>query len=368
MPAGLRTISIRGFKSIAELEELELRRLNVLIGANGAGKTNFVDFFRLLRAIADESLQKFLHQHGGVDSFFFLGPRHTRAITAELSFGQNRYAFTLEPTADGEALLAEERTMYEGGGTWSVISQGVRESVLETLKDAKSRWGDYPGVEHYVYAAVSSWIVYHFHDTSMLAPMRRDQPVRDRKRLRPDAANIAAFLLHLAEESPGSYGLIRDAIRLIAPYFDDFLLEPEAKGNGEVVRLEWHQKGSDFPFQPHQLSDGTLRFMCLATALLQPKPPETIVIDEPELGLHPYAITLLAELVKAASERTQVILSTQSPTLLDHFEPGDIIVVRREENASVFERLEEPALSDWLDEYSVGELWQKNVVRGGPAE
>lgn len=367
MPAGLSQISLRGFKSIAELEGLDLRPLNVLIGANGAGKTNFVDFFRLLRGLADENLQKFLIQHGGADGFFFLGPQHTREISAELAFGSNRYAFTLEPTADG-ALLGLERTIFVGGGGWRTISQGVRESVLKERKDLPSKWGPYPSVEHYVYESVSSWLVYHFHDTSMLAPMRRDQPLRDRKRLRPDASNIAAFLLHLKLEAAGCYGLIRDSIRLIAPYFEDFLLEAEAKGNEEVVRLEWIQKGSDFPFQPHQFSDGTLRFICLATALLQPDPPATIVIDEPELGLHPFAITLFSELVKAASERTQVILSTQSPTLLDHFEPHDVVVVRREENASVFERLDGRELEEWLDDYTVGELWQKNVVRGGPAE
>ena len=130
--------------------------------------------------------------------------------------------------------------------------------------------------------------------------------------------------------------------------------------------MEWKQAGSDFPFQPHHLSNGTLRFICLATALLQPQLPATIVVDEPELGLHPYAISMLADLIQSASKRTQVIISTQSPTLLDYFEPEHVIVVNREKGHSIFERLDAQQLSQWLDEYSVGELWQKNVVRGGP--
>jgi predicted ATPase len=196
--------------------------------------------------------------------------------------------------------------------------------------------------------------------------MRRDQPVRDWTPFRQDASNIASFLLDLRDDEPGSYELIRDTIRLIAPFFDDFLLRPKTKGPNELVRLEWRQKGSDFPFQPYQLSDGTIRFVCLATALLQPEPPAAIVIDEPELGLHPYAISILADMIKSASERTQVIVSTQSPTLLDYFEPEDVIVVNRKNGRSTFERLDAANLSEWLDDYSVGELWQKNVVRGGP--
>jgi predicted ATPase len=197
--------------------------------------------------------------------------------------------------------------------------------------------------------------------------MRRDQPLRDWERLRHDASNIAPFLAHLEQEEPDAYALIRDTVRLIAPFFDDFLLRPVKRGSEEQVRLEWRQKGTDFPFQPNHLSDGTMRFICLATALLQPNPPATIVIDEPELGLHPYPISMLADLINSASERTQVILSTQSPTLLDYFEPEQIVVVSRQEGRSTFERLDPQALAGWLEDYSVGELWQKNVVRGGPS-
>jgi predicted ATPase len=217
-----------------------------------------------------------------------------------------------------------------------------------------------------IYESVSSWVVYHFHDTSMLAPMRRDQSVRDRQQLRPDASNIAALLLYLREKHAEACSLIRDAVRMIARFLDDFVLRPEEKGGQELVRLEWSQKGSDFPFQPSQLSDGTIRFICLATALLQPDPPATILIDEPELGLHPYAIALLADLIQSATERTQVIISTQSPALLDRFNAEDVIVVTREQARSEFKRLDPSALKEWLEEYSVGELWQKNVVDGVP--
>jgi predicted ATPase len=105
----------------------------------------------------------------------------------------------------------------------------------------------------------------------------------------------------------------------------------------------------------------------LTTALLQPNPPSTIIIDEPELGLHPYAVEILAELIAATAKKTQLIISTQSPSLVDYFEPGNIVVVNRKDGASVFNRLNKDALSSWLNDYSLGELWRKNIVTGGPA-
>lgn len=362
----LKSMTIHGFKSIEQLDEFPVNKLNVLIGANGSGKSNFVDFFRMLRALADESFQSFVNEQGGGDGLFFLGPKKTPRITAQLEFGLNVYDFTLEPTASGAVQVKQERVKFTGGGGFATLSSGSMESQLKSSKDDPAVFGHGLGVPHHVYRAVSNWTVYHFHDTSALSPMRRDQSVRDWERFRHDASNITPFLMNLSAARPDSYTLIRDTVRLIAPFFDDFLLRPQMRGTEEQVRLEWRQKGTDFPFQPNQLSDGTIRFVCLATALLQPNPPATIVIDEPELGLHPYAISILADLIKSASERTQVIVSTQSPTLLDHFAPEEIVVVNRQNGRSTFDRLEAEELAGWLEDYSVGELWQKNVVRGGP--
>lgn len=365
----LSRLTIQGFKSIELLEQFELDRLTVLIGANGSGKSNFVDFFRLLRRMAEEGLQAFL-QTRGADGLFYLGPKYTRAIKSRLEFGENVYEFDLVPAADGKLFVSDERVQYTGGkgpGGLRSIGKGNPESRLKALKDEPARMGQERGMPGYVYDAVSSWVVYHFHDTSLLAPMRREWSTRDYSQLRPEADNIAAYLLRLRTAFPDRYNVIRDTVRLIAPFLDDFVLRPDVRGEDEVVRLEWQQKGSDFPFQPSQFSDGTLRFICLATALQQVNPPAAIIIDEPELGLHPYAISILADLINAATQRTQVILATQSPVLLDHFEPESIVVVNRKEGHSSFERLDADALKEWLEEYSVGELWQKNVVQGSPS-
>lgn len=367
MSRAVDKLTVKGFKSIRSLEDFHLRKLNILIGANGAGKSNFVSLFTLLRAIATQELELAVKKGGGADVQLFLGPKITKKIEVELHFGVNGYRFSLEPTADNRLVFSDERVLFSGafGPTRESLGRGHFESKLKDLKEAPGATAQH-GIPYYVFRSVESWTVYHFHDTSESAPVRRQGTSRDYEKLRPDAANLAAFLLHLRERDSQRYELIRESIRLVVPFFDDFRLRPEGLGKDTVVQLEWSQRGSDYPFHPSQLSDGTLRFICMTTALLQPRPPATMLFDEPELGLHPYALSVLAGLLRQAATRTQVIVSTQSTTLIDHFDPEDVVVVDRKEGASTFDRLESRDLEEWLKQYSLGELWEKNVVEGGP--
>lgn len=364
--AALKKITLKGFKSIESLVDFELGNLNVLIGANGAGKSNFVDFFRMVRAMAQAGFQGFILKAGGADGFFYQGPRHTGQISARLEFGISAYEFKLWAIADGGIIIDDEGVEHEG------VSPGIRggetrESFLAKLKDGQCiLCPECPDIYRYIYEGIISWTVYHFHDTTDSAGMRRPQPAYDNEFLRPDASNIAAFLLQLREKHKGSYDLIRDTVRLIAPFFDDFILKPETMGPEEKVKLAWRQKGSDFPFQPFHLSDGTIRFICFATALLQPDLPAAIVIDEPELGLHPQAIGMLAGLVKSASAQTQVIVATQSADFISHFQPEDIVVISRANGRSVFARPDVDELRHWLEDYSIADLYEMDVLRAGP--
>lgn len=372
----LDEVTIRGFKSIRKLESLELKSLNVMIGANGAGKSNFIDLFRLLRAmmklslpgLINSNLVSYIRNGGGIDSFLFGGAKTTEVIEIEVSFGSNAYRFKLKPTAGGEDVSIEDEERYYERGTsgWWHMGGGYTDPRLLKEKDEPGAVGQ-KSVAYYIYNAIDSWRIYHFHDTSRRSGMRRYEIVEDDSFFRFDAANIAPFLLRLREEEEDTYKEIVSAVRLVTPFFDDFLLKPRKRGEKKEINLSWRQKGSDYPMQPYHFSDGTLRFACLATALLQPDPPSTIIIDEPELGLHPYAIEILAELVKAAATRTQVILSTQSPPLVDSFDPEDIITVYREKGASKFKRLNSSEFSQWLENYALGELWRKNVIAGGPS-
>ena len=368
----IKKLTIEGFKSIRKLEDFPLRALNVLIGANGVGKSNFVGFFRLLREMVEQRLQLALATtEGGADACLYLGPKVTREFAAKLYFGHNGYEFSLLPTPDNRFVFSNETTVFRGNRF--SLGSGHPEAKLKDKKDEQGFSGARHGVPHHVYNSISSWVVYHFHDTSLSASVRRPRALNDNEVFRPYAENLAPFLFRIQQEHPASYSRIRDVVRLAAPFFDDFNLRP-IPATPDMIQLEWRQRDSDYPFRAHQLSDGTLRFVCLATALLQPTPPPTVIFDEPELGLHPYALTLLGNLFNQVAEPSggqilkQVIISTQSALLLNEFAPEDVIVVERTNGESTFRRVDSTHLSEWLEEYTLGELWQKNVLGGRPQE
>lgn len=364
MGNSLDKLTIKGFKSIQDLEDLELTNLNVIVGANGSGKSNFISFFKMLRALIDGNLNRFVKGCGGAGDLLFNGRKITQKMEFETRFGSRGFRFKLVPTPKDACAIEDEARYYSGGttGWWNLgdSEDGKSRMVMEVV-DKRSD-GSY---SQWIYDAISSWQIYHFHDTSATASMRHYEIVQDNKNLRTDASNIGPFLLKLKRKHPCEYKEILNAVRLVTPFFNDFILESEERGAKEMVNISWMQKGSDFPMQPYHLSDGSIRFICLAAALLQPNPPSAIIIDEPELGLHPSAIVILAELIQVASQKTQIIVATQSPALLDQFSINDIIVVNRKDGASIFERLKEEDFNVWLENYSVGELWTKNVIVGG---
>lgn len=357
-------IVLRGYKSIKECD-LELRDLNILIGPNGAGKSNFIGFFRLLRHLLDEELQLYVSVQGGPDALLHFGRKATPEMGAEVYFGQSSYIFALAATQDNRMTFTKEEFYApEGGGRRGTGAGNFEETVSKYLKDAK---GSIRDVYERTVLPMRRWRVYHFHDTGDSAKVKQLHGINDNDYLRPDASNLAAFLYRLKRKHTKRYQQIVKTVRLAAPFFGDFHLRPHLE-NDEQIELEWVERGHDTPFKAHMLSDGTLRFICLATVLLQPSKlrPATILIDEPELGLHPYAIRLLASLLRQASAKRQIIVSTQSTDLLSEFETEDIVVVDLREGVSDLHRLDQEDLGEWLKEYSLGELWKKNVLGGRP--
>lgn len=361
----LDKIRVAGFKSIRD-QEIRLRSLNVLIGANGAGKSNFIAVFRLLNDILSENLQLSVAKTGGADRLLYFGRKQTEEILLDLQFGKNGYRCQLVPTAEDSLIFQDERVYFRGPGYSEPYEDSLGTGHKETALWRKIKGTSRVTIADHVVRAIKSWKIYHFHDTSDSARIKQTGDLDDNERLRPDAGNLAAFLYRLQETREGVYRNIVDTIRLVAPFFGGFNLRPDPL-NPRKIRLEWQERGSDGYFDAHALSDGTLRFISLATLLLQPKPPTTVLIDEPELGLHPYAITVLAELFRSAAERTQLLVSTQSVTLVNQLEPEDVIVVDREGRESLFRRLGEEEIAAWLDDYALGELWEKNVLGGRPS-
>lgn len=352
----LSKVAIKGYKSIKECN-LTLKRINVLIGSNGAGKSNFISAFTLLQSILKKELQLYTQQCG-VNSLFYNGRSTTDQIYFEVFFENNSYGFYLMPTDDNRIIFKKE--FYGWGDIESKVASAHEESQWEK--------GVPNGIDKYVRPILQKkmWRVYHFHDTSRTAKVKQEHNISNNQSLLFDASNLAAFLYRLKHNYEKSYNEIVETIRLITPYFGDFMLEPK-ESNDELIVLRWHQKGCEDVFNASQLSDGTLRFICLTTLLLQPSElqPATIIVDEPELGLHPYAITMFAEMVKQVSSKKQIIISTQSVELLNEFDVEDVVVVNKDnDGSSKFSRLNEDELKDWLDDYSLGDLWQKNILGG----
>lgn len=350
------SISVSGYKSIRELKDFQLNNLNVLIGANGAGKSNFIGFFKLIVQILDEQLQKAVGMTGGPDALLHFGRKTTDMLAVEICFGSFPYKFELIPTSDNRMMFNSEKVSNHGD--IEVFSSGYFESQANLY---------HPSAQFNGLDALRRLRVYHFQDTSDTAKVKQIHPTNDNLRLKPDAANLAPYLRMIKEKHAAHHQRIVETIRLVMPFFDDFVHRP---GDPDYVELEWTEKNDpDTPFKAHRLSDGSLRFICLVTLLLQPSSllPDTILIDEPELGLHPYAIAVLADIFKQVAEDRQLIVSTHSVELINELSPEDVIVVENQQGESIFKRLSTEDLAGWLkDDYSLGELWTRNILGGRP--
>jgi len=358
----LTRLEIYGYKSIKSLD-LELKSLNIIIGANGVGKSNFISFFKFMKKIVDKDLQLYVAQQGGANKILHFGTKKTDSLQFSLHFPPNQYSCTLIPNYNDGLIFKEEIVYFTKNNEFKeerLVKGGESESKLPKL----TRFY-FHSISGHIIKNLQDWKLYHFHDTSTTAKVKQTCNINDCEVLASDGANLSAFLMCIREYNPKSYKQIVKTIQRVAPFFHDFILEPE-RYNQDTIKLKWKHKGTDDYFDANDLSDGTLRFILLTTLLLQPNLPTIILLDEPELGLHPFALKLLASMFRKVSRKTQIIASTQSVTLADEFDIEDLIVVDRVDNHSEFKRLDAKDYEKWLEEYSLGDIWQKNLIGGVP--
>jgi len=361
----LKHIKVKGFKSIYNLD-LPMEQINILIGANGAGKTNFISIFTFLSHLSQGKLKSYVAGEGGAERFFHFGSRNTESIVLDIQVGMNGYHVEFTPNFDDDSLVFSKEycTIDSSGRTWKLDSRNG-ESGFRACTSS-----DY--VARYTQEYLEKCRVYHFHDASNQAKFKKTNKLSNRSYLEKDAANIAPFLYFLknstSEKYYESYRQIVSAVASVAPFFHDFYLEPSGEEGDRSILLRWTHKDHDDPFSANVISDGTARFICLATLFLQPEflRPDTIILDEPELGLHPAALTVLADIIYAVSKKTQVICSTQSVAFANLFKPENFIVTDAIGGASKFKRLNSTDLEIWLDEYGMGDIWAKNLIGGRP--
>ena len=348
----LKKIKISGYKSLKEMD-LEFHNMNILIGSNGAGKSNLLAFFEMLLAIKNYSFQNFVTEQGGANILLYNGRKVTSSIKFALYNTDNMFHAIIQAKAGDRLYFASQGLFDCEKQTNFYVANGFDERKDDGILKQ--------------FSVLQDIGVYHFHDTSVSSPIKASCDINDNIELASDGRNLAAILYRLKATELDVYERIVETIRLTAPYFQDFVLR-ENPLNPHSMRLEWKKVGCDIPFGADQLSDGTLRFICLTVLLCLPPAlgKNIILIDEPELGLHPFSLTIISELMRKYAMTHQVIVATQSVEFLNEFRLEDIITVETQGGASVFKRLDVEHLKDWLDDYTIGELWQKNVLGGRP--
>ena len=362
----IENVIIKNFKSIRDLE-LPLTNLNVLIGSNGVGKSNFISFFEMAKAIFEQRFGSYTLDKGGIDNLLYRGRKISKEIYGLMDFkNTNAFFFTLKPAQSNKGYIDNTGDFFNkrGESTKDYLDQWHR-TFWDSAVEESNLMGKMYGRAYYLNSYLRSFTVYHFHDTNSSSPMRGQCEINDNSFLRDKGSNLAAYLYMLKQTDEKAFRLIEGTIHSIAPYFKRFNLRPDPVTPSKIS-LEWEEVNSDMYLNGYSFSDGTIRFIALATLLLQSKLPEVIIIDEPELGLHPAAINKLAALIKRASKNSQIILSTQSTNLVNCFEPENIIVVDREDEQTVFKRLNSADLSVWMDEYnySISDMWETNLIGG----
>ena len=363
----LQHIRVEGFKSIAKLD-LPMKNINILIGANGAGKTNLISLFTFLGNLSQGKLRYYVEKEGGAERFFHFGTKQSKQMVFDLEVGINGYHVEFSPNLNDDSLVFEKE--------YCTIETSSKIYPLHPMNGESGFLSNTPPSSHYVKKYTQEYLdkcrIYHFHDTSEEAKFKKTNKLINNHYLEKNAANIAPYLHYLKtsriEEYRQSYKQIVLTINSVAPFFHDFYLEPTGQNGDENIILRWIHTNHENPFSANILSDGTARFICLATLFLQPasRRPDTIILDEPELGLHPAALNTLADIVQATSKETQVICSTQSVAFANLFEPEDFIVVDAENGVSTFQRPDKESLKQWLEDYGMGDIWAKNLIGGRP--
>ena len=370
--ASIESVTIQGFKSLKNISQLPLSSMNVLVGANGSGKSNFLSFFDMLGWMIHRcDTQGYVAVNGGADELLSNGGGHglPREIRAELTFSASPvkraakakcgYGFTLARGID-ERLFFKREGYYPDAktGEWHNFRANHGEAKINGVMIDRAP----KAIRR---AAKGCYFTYHFNDTSQGGRLRLSGEEDDCLILRDDGLNLAPVLLHLRERHRANYEEIVRMLQENVPTFHDFDLEP-AHGR---VKLRWRKKNSKATIGVHQTSDGTLRFIALVTLMNMPlgRVPNIVLLDEPELGLHPYAISLLAALIRRLGVNKQVIVATQSPLLVNEFAPEDVIVAEMDDDgATSLSRKTTKELEHWLKEFRLGELWQSNVIGGNP--
>jgi predicted ATPase len=384
------SIQVQGFRRLRDFH-LRLEPLNVMIGANGSGKTSLLEVFSLLAASASGGLKETIHNLGGVNLNLTASEYSDTSAAEEMRFG-------LEKSVPGNAPLKYSVSLRQAGANYQIPNESFTQHQDVTKpgphKHFDAGYGDVryydpaarklviPAWEHdpqesalsqvpKMYQApedfrktLASSTHYHGLDVGSRAPVRLPQPMREAKLPGRDGEDLVSCLYWMREAGPDRFETIQDTIRAAFPGFERLNFPPVAAG---TLALTWKEKGMKHPFFMHQLSEGTLRFLWLVTLLYSPGLTGVTMIDEPEVSLHPELLSILADCLREASQRTQLIIATHADRLVRFLSPGDVVVMDVQEDGTTrATRAIDLNLDAWLDDYTLDQVWQHGTLGGRP--
>ena len=383
----IRRIGIEGFRRLKNVD-LEMRPMMVMIGANSVGKTSFMDALSLLSASARGSLNQHLNDLGGIAWVATRGGSDDITLRAELELlDEEPLKYTLRVANKFPAYHISqeslEQTLWgvpiphkhidsqrESAPFWDSKRHESFSSFMaypdskpqETRESLLSQVPFRPDNSHYCKFTLSSVTKYHIMDVGQRAPVKLPQQLRPVTSPGQNGEDLTPFLYNLRESNHDRFESVEDALKVAFPGFESLGFPSVAAG---MIAMTWKDKAFSAPFYMNQLSEGTLRFLWLVSLLQSPDLPTITMIDEPEVSLHPELLSLLADLMREASLRTQIVVATHSDRLVRFLEPREVVVMDVDEDgAATMTWGDELDLEGWLTEYSLDEVWQMGIMGG----
>lgn len=362
-PLSVNEVTIQGFRSLREVSKLKLTRLSVLAGLNGTGKSNVLRFFELLSEFQSRKTQHCLRQRTFENDKIFNRINDTVCLIQSIIFiksaeGHYDYRFTLKQDHSNAPQLLEEAyrhvdTLQSQTAEWKMPPVLASGSLPQECSDSAVRT-----IRH----LFRHCFLYWFPGALDSATIYQRCDIQDCMRLRPNGSNLAAILYDLHENDYARYRLIGDQIRRVVPAFEEFVFEPA----GDTVGLCWKSRGIDKVFTSTHTSNSTLRLFCLVTLLNLPddRLPALLLLDEPDSGLHPHAVRLIGSMIRRVSEKHQVILTTQSPCLVDCFDLESLLIADYRNGETILKNIDKAKYREWLDNgYRPSDIWL--AISGG---
>jgi predicted ATPase len=376
----INRIKISGFRRLKNVD-LQVRPFMVLIGANGVGKTSMLDAFSLLSASASGNLNGSLSQFGGIANLLTRGKSEEVSFLVDMTVPGHQpleYDLHLAPRASGYSIVREVLSQERGLSTpfkhIDSSDKDIRYYEIDQERLVRPTWEHNP-LETSLFQVpkmfrqpeemrriLATTTQYHVLDVGPRAPVKLPQPMKPATLPGADGEDLVPYLYYLRETDKNRFESIIDTLRAVFPDFEELNFPPAAAG---MLTMTWKDKNFKKPIYMNELSEGMLRFLWLVSLLQSPDLSTITMIDEPEVSLHPELLSLLSDLMREASKRTQLIIATHSDCFIRFLKPEELVVMDIDEDGCATAKWADSLdIEQWMSEYSLDEVWRMGRMGG----